>query len=106
MMPVIVTVSIACADAAQAERLSALLVEGRLAACVQSHPVRSTYAWNDGFETANEVLLTAKTLKTKLLELERAVKAAHSYQIPELIAQPVVWVSADYEAWLVSVLKN
>jgi len=106
MMTPIVTVSIACADAAEADHLATRLVEGRLAACVQTHAIRSTYVWNDGFETAAEVLLTAKTLQAKLPELERAVKAAHSYQVPEIIAQPVIWVSEDYRAWLTSVLMS
>lgn len=100
----IVTVSIACADAAEAGTLARHLVEARLAACVQSYPIQSTYIWDGQTETASEVMLTAKTVMAKLPDIEVMVKAHHSYQVPEILAQPVVWASADYERWLRDVL--
>ncbi|UDF03357.1 divalent-cation tolerance protein CutA [Asticcacaulis sp. AND118] len=99
------TVSIACADTDEAGRIADLLVGQNLAACVQSAPIRSTYVWQGGVETADEVRLTAKTLRGRLEALEAAVKAAHSYEVPEIIATRIDWVSTDYENWLRDSLK-
>ncbi len=94
------TVSLTCADRAEAERIAELLVTQKLAACVQCVPLRATYVWQGKVETADEIGLTAKTLRGKLPALEAAVRAAHSYEVPELIATRIQWASADYEQWL------
>ncbi len=100
MKPDIVTVSIACGSQAEAETIARLLIEQHLAACVQTHAITSTYRWQGQIETANEIMLTAKTLTSKLDALEVLVKAHHSYEVPEIIATPAVWVSASYAKWL------
>ena len=96
----IVTVSIACASDAEAQMLARLLVEQKLAACVQAHPITSTYVWQGAIETSAEIMLTAKTLTPRLPEIEKLVKQHHGYEVPEILAQPVAWVSAAYESWL------
>ena len=96
----IVTVSIACASDTEAATLARVLVENRLAACVQSAAIVSTYRWQGAIETAPEVLLTAKTRADKLDALEACVQALHSYEVPEIIAVPVVWASEPYARWL------
>jgi len=96
----IVIVSVACGSQAEADALSHALVQARLAACVQSHAITSTYRWQGQVETSAEVILTAKTLRSKCEALEELVKANHSYEVPEIIATPVAWVSAGYAAWL------
>lgn len=101
----IVTVSIACANETEAQSLTGLLVIAHLAACVQSHEVRSTYRWKGEIDTANEIMLTAKTLSDRLPMLEALVKAHHSYEIPEILAMPVAWASADYAKWLREALE-
>lgn len=96
----IVTVSIACGSEREANTIARHLVEHRLAACVQSHAITSTYRWQGDIETASEVMLTAKTLADKLDALAAEVRRLHSYEVPEILAQPVVWTSDDYVAWL------
>lgn len=96
----IVTVSVACGSDAEAQTLARLLVEQKLAACVQSHPITSTYAWQGAIETSAEVMLTAKTLTARLPDIEKLVKQHHSYDVPEILAQPVVWANKAYEDWL------
>lgn len=80
--------------------LARLLVEQKLAACVQSHPIASTYIWQGAIETSAEVMLTAKTLMDKLPAIEVVVKTHHSYEVPEVLAQPVAWASDAYKDWL------
>jgi uncharacterized protein involved in tolerance to divalent cations len=100
----ILTVTIACGSEAEAGNLARLLVEQKLAACVQTCAIVSTYRWQGAIETSPEVLLTAKTLALKLEALEACVKAHHSYEVPEILAVPVAWASADYLRWLREIL--
>ena len=85
----------------EAARLADMLVGAHLAACVQILPeMESVYRWQGKIERAPEILLLAKTTKSKFEELEREVRALHSYDTPEIIAVPVVAGSAPYLEWL------
>ena len=85
----------------EAARLADMLVGAHLAACVQILPeMESVYRWQGKIERAGEILLLAKTTKSKFEELEREVRALHSYDTPEIIAVPVVAGSARYLEWL------
>ena len=85
----------------EAARLADMLVGAHLAACVQILPeMESVYRWQGTIERAAEVLLLAKTTRSKFEELEREVRALHSYDTPEIIAVPVVAGSARYLEWL------
>jgi periplasmic divalent cation tolerance protein len=84
-----------------ADRLAALLVDGRLAACAQVvGPIRSRYRWRGAVETAEEWLLLVKTTRAAWPAVERAILAAHPYDEPELIALPVVAGSEGYLGWV------
>src|SRR5882762_11425871 len=85
----------------EASRLADMLVERRLAACVQILPaMESVYRWQGRIERQREVLLIAKTFTAKFAELEREVRAAHSYETPEIVAVPLTAVSEPYRQWL------
>ena len=85
----------------EAARLADMLVGAHLAACVQILPeMESVYRWQGKIERAPEILLLAKTTRSKFEELEREVRALHSYDTPEIIAVPVVAGSAPYLEWL------
>lgn len=91
----------------QAEQLAQVLVEARLAACVQIlPPMTSVYRWQGKVEAATETLLLIKTTRALYPALETAIKANHSYQTPELIALPVEQGSADYLNWLLDSVKE
>lgn len=94
-------------DTASASTLAALLIERRLAACVNIlAPCTSVYRWQGTVETASEVPLLIKTTRARYAELQDAVREAHPYELPELIAVPVtdglpgylVWVAAETQA--------
>jgi|SRR6185369_4474587 periplasmic divalent cation tolerance protein len=96
-----IVVFMTAANGEEAARLADMLVGANLAACVQILPgVESVYRWQGKIERQSEVLLLAKTKKTKFDELEREVRALHSYDTPEIIAVPVTAGSAPYLAWL------
>jgi periplasmic divalent cation tolerance protein len=96
----LVAVSIACESEAAAGQLAAALVEQRLVACAQSWPMRSTYRWEGVVESAAEQMLTAKTTAAMLPGVEVLVRSLHSYEVPEIVAVPLSWVSPDYARWV------
>jgi periplasmic divalent cation tolerance protein len=86
---------------AEAERLADMLVDSRLAACVQIMPeMQSIYRWNESVQHETEILLIIKTMSDQFAALEREVRELHSYDTPEIIALPVTAISAPYLEWL------
>lgn len=85
----------------EAQRLSSALVERRLAACVQVvGPVSSRYRWQGEIEEATEWQCVAKTEARLYPRVEAAIREAHSYDEPEILATPVVAGSAGYLKWV------
>lgn len=88
-------------DQASAESLALLLVEKRFAACVNIlPPVASIYRWQGKIETADEVPLIIKTTGKRYPELEAAIREAHPYEVPEIIAVPIHAGLPDYLQWI------
>lgn len=86
----------------EAMQLAELLVEKRLAACVQVLPeMTSIYRWQGKIQRDAEILLLAKTTSARFTELEQNIRAHHSYETPEIIAIPASEVSTPYLAWLI-----
>ena len=101
-----IVVLMTAANGEEAARLADLLIGAHLAACVQILPeMESVYRWEGKIERQAEILLLAKTTRSKFEELEREVRALHSYETPEIIALPVVAGSAPYLAWLTDAVK-
>jgi periplasmic divalent cation tolerance protein len=85
----------------EAERIAAELVSRKLAGCVQiSGPILSTYRWQGNIENSEEWICTIKTSSNHLPAIQAAIEAIHSYEVPELIATPIVGGSEKYLAWL------
>ena len=84
-----------------AARLAHLAVERRLAACAQvSGPITSVYRWEGRVETDDEWICVFKTSARALRTLEEAIRAAHGYTTPEIVATPIEGGDADYLAWI------
>jgi periplasmic divalent cation tolerance protein len=97
-----IVVFMTAANGEEAARLADMLVGAHLAACVQILPeIESVYRWQGKIERQSEVLLLIKTTKSKFDELEREVRALHSYDTPEIIAVPVTAGSTPYLEWLI-----
>lgn len=95
------TVSTTTGDNTVATRIADVLVDDRLAACVQiAGPVRSTYQWEGNPETAEEWLVTAKCRADRFDEVATRIAELHPYDVPEIIATPIVAASDSYAAWL------
>ena len=100
-LPDAIVVLLTAANGEEAARLANMLVGAHLAACVQILPeIESIYRWQGKVERQAEVLLLAKSSMGKFEELEREVRALHSYETPEIIAVPVIAGSSPYLQWL------
>ncbi|HEY0427299.1 MAG TPA: divalent-cation tolerance protein CutA [Pyrinomonadaceae bacterium] len=90
----------------EAETLARKIVAEKLAACVQILPeMKSVYFWEGALQSETEHLLLIKTLPRKFEELEKFIKANHSYAIPEIVALPAEKVSESYLGWLQNYLS-
>jgi periplasmic divalent cation tolerance protein len=90
-------------DRASAEKLAGLLVERRLAACVNLlAPCASVYRWQGAVQRDEEYPLLIKTTQARYAELEAALRAAHPYELPEIIAVPVSAGLPAYLRWVES----
>jgi periplasmic divalent cation tolerance protein len=86
-----------------AEEIARVLVESRLAACVQIiGPITSIYRWKGKVEQAKEHLCIIKTRAALFRKVEAEIKRLHSYEVPEIIALPISKGSRRYLAWLAS----
>ena len=88
-------------DEASAAKLARQLVETHAAACVsQLAPGISTYRWQNSIETATEVPLLIKTSRAAYPHLEKLLRKAHPYELPEIIAVPITTGLPAYLDWL------
>src|SRR5215475_1742082 len=96
-----IVVMTTCDSEQQATDLARHLVEARMAACVNILPkARSIYRWKDQVETADEWLLIIKSRRDLIASLKVEIAKIHTYEVPELIAFPIVEGSEAYLDWL------
>ncbi|MCL2706778.1 MAG: divalent-cation tolerance protein CutA [Dehalococcoidia bacterium] len=96
-----VLVQITAKDEVEAQQLAELLLRQRKAACVNIVPMVSTiYHWHSKIESGTESLMLVKTRRALLDDLIKIIKAHHSYQLPEIIATPLLGGSNEYLSWL------
>jgi periplasmic divalent cation tolerance protein len=90
----------------EAHKIANLLLTKRKAACVNIVPkVDSSFWWQGKLDSARESLLIIKTKASLLPEIVDLVKAAHSYEVPEIIALPIIGGNEDYLKWLATETK-
>lgn len=88
-------------DQATAQRIAAAVVEERLAACAQLHgPISSTYRWEGAVERSTEWFCHLKTTVARLPDLQARIRELHPYEVPEIIAVPILDGNADYLSWI------
>jgi periplasmic divalent cation tolerance protein len=96
-----ILVTTTAATKEEAAKIATALLERRLAACVQVvGPIESRYWWNGKIEQADEWLCMIKTLREKFPAVESAIRANHSYEVPEIVACPIEGGSEPYLKWL------
>ncbi len=99
-------VLITCGSREEAEKISKILVEKKLAACVNIlSNVKSYFWWEGKIDEADEHLLIIKTKAEKIKELIERVKKIHSYSVPEIISLPILEGNKEYLKWIGDSLK-
>lgn len=88
------------ANRADANRLARAMVEQRLAACAQISVIDSVYRWQDQVQAEGEFRLLLKTTSDRYPALELALRAAHPYELPAIVALPCSAVSTEFADWV------
>ena len=85
----------------EAKKIGRALVEEKLAACSNIvFPIRSIYSWQEKICDDKEALMVLKTKKKLFNQIVKRVEKLHSYDVPEIIAMPIIEGSSKYLSWL------
>lgn len=96
-----IVILVTAKDEAQANKIAERLVEEKLIACANIVPgVQSIFRWQGKTDRAQEVLLVLKSRRRHFPAIIKTVKALHSYDVPEVIALPIVEGNKDYLSWI------
>lgn len=87
-------------DEEEARRIGRKLVEEKLAACINIHPIKSIYRWGGGIEEEEETALLVKTKAELADEVIERVKELHSYEVPCIVSLPIEKGNPDYLKWI------
>jgi periplasmic divalent cation tolerance protein len=101
-----IVILVTAKDREEAEKISKKLIEERLIACTNIvSPVTSFFHWVGNLERTEECLLVMKSRRDLFAEVEGHVQRLHSYEVPEVLALPIVDGSKAYLDWMELVLK-
>jgi periplasmic divalent cation tolerance protein len=96
-----VVVFVACASKREAERISSRLLNEKLIACANIiEGVKSSFWWKGKLDKAIEVLIVMKTVRKNFMKIQKRVKELHSYEVPEIVAVPIVEGESGYLKWI------
>jgi periplasmic divalent cation tolerance protein len=96
-----IVIFITASSEPEAHKIANLLLTNRKAACVNIVPkVESSFWWQGKLDAARESLLIVKTRASLLPEIIDLVKGAHSYEVPEIVALPIIGGNEDYLKWI------
>ncbi|MFC2005804.1 divalent-cation tolerance protein CutA [Chloroflexota bacterium] len=87
-------------DEEEARKIGRTLVEERLAACVNIHPIKSIYRWQESIQEEGEVVMFVKTKAELADDVIARVKDLHSYEVPCIVALPIIEGYPDYLQWI------
>ena len=98
---------ITTANAEEAQQIAGVLLNERKTACVNIVPmVDSLFWWQGKLDAAQESLLIVKSKASVLNEIVRLVRELHSYDVPEIIALPIIGGNQDYLEWIGKEVKQ
>lgn len=99
-------VLVTTASEEQAKNIAKALIEAKLAACVAIEPIESVYTWEGKINCDREWQLTIKTQSSLFSLVSVKVKSLHSYEVPEIIALPIIAGSQSYLDWIAANVKQ
>jgi len=96
-----IIVLITAKNVREANKIATKLLEEKLIACANIvKGIKSIFSWKGKIEKANEVLLILKSRKRSFSRIVKTVKKYHSYDVPEIIALPIIDGNKDYLKWI------
>ena len=97
----------ACAHKKEAETIAHILLKDRVVACATiTEGVASHFWWKGSLDSADEVLLITKTIVSQFPYVEARIKEHHSYEVPEIVAFPIMCGSQEYLQWITESLTK
>jgi periplasmic divalent cation tolerance protein len=101
-----IIIFVTCKDKLEAEKITQLLLEKRLIACGNIvSPVTSFFLWLGKIDRAEECLIVMKSRRDLFEQVAEEVQSLSSYEVPEILALPIVEGSKAYLDWMSVVLK-
>ena len=91
-----IVVQTTCSTKDEAKKIAKVLIEEKLAACVQLSEIESFYNWQNKFCSDNETLLNIKTRKDNFEKIKSKILELHSYDLPEIIQLDIANASEEY----------
>ena len=96
-----IVIFITAKDVEEAQKISEGLLKAKLIACANiTQKVKSFFWWEGKIDSASEALLILKSQRRHFKKIVKAVKALHSYQVPEIIALPIIDGNPEYLQWI------
>ncbi len=95
-----ILVQTTCSSKEEAKIIAKILIEEKLAACVQMSEINSFYMWEKEFCNDEEILLSIKTKKENFKKIKSKIKELHSYDVPEIISLDINDTSKDYKKFI------
>jgi len=89
-----------CPNEETAKKIANLLLEKKLAACIQCFPINSIYSWKGEICNDNEIILFIKCRQSRYTAIEETIIANHPYEVPEVIMLPVIGGFTRYLGWI------
>lgn len=93
------------ANQEEADRLATLILDKKLAACVNSWPNRSQYLWEGKIETSEEITMIIKTTEAQFQKIEQLIQENHSYKVPCIVAVDIKRSNPSYKEWLMGIVE-
>ena len=101
----LIIIQTTCASEIEATQIAKVLIENKLAACVQMSEIESFYTWKNALCNDKEILLSIKTKKQNFKKIKSKIKELHSYDVPEIISIKIESVSKEYEKFIAKSCK-
>ena len=94
-----------CKDIDQAQDLGSLIVNKKIAACVDFWPVKSCYFWKGAFQCVDQAMLLVTTFEAKLEEVTEIISENHTYSAPLIAGVDVRRINHPYKEWMMEVIE-
>jgi periplasmic divalent cation tolerance protein len=89
----------------EAENLGSLIVNKKIAACVDFWPIKSCYSWKDAFQCVDQAMLLVTTFEAKLEDVNQIISDNHTYSAPMIAGVDVRRINHPYKEWMMEVIE-